>query len=254
MPPSGRGPTDLERSVSGQDSKVEEIAVALEKSILSGELQPGTVLRQEQLADEFAVSRTPIREALRTLEVLGLVTLEAHRGARVRSVSKTEIAENYLVRAELEGLAGRLAAERITPGQLAQLARAERRFAELTGLLQRMNKIDSDLQALTSEWLRANDEFHDILLDGSGSPFLAATAKATRRMFHSHVLYWPGAAVDRLYEASIEHHHQILEALRARDPRAGDLAKAHLLDAREQLDALLEERDRMAASGSPGPS
>jgi DNA-binding GntR family transcriptional regulator len=243
-----------ESSLGPKNTKVEEIVLALEGAILSGELEPGAVLRQEQLSEEFAVSRTPIREALRALAALGLVTFEAHRGARVRSVSRAEIAETYLIRAELEGLAARLAAEHITPGQLAKLARAERRFAELTQLLRQAHDLDADAQALTSEWLMANDEFHDTLLEAAQAPLLAQMAASTRRLFHSHGLWWPSPTVERLYVANIEQHREILEALRLRDPKAGDLAKAHLLHARDLIDTLLQDADRAATSRTPGRS
>ena len=66
---------------------------------------PGTVLRQEQLSERFEVSRTPVREALRRLAALGLVSFEPNRGVRVRSISPAELREAFLVRAELEALA-----------------------------------------------------------------------------------------------------------------------------------------------------
>ena len=63
------------------------------------------MLRQEQLSEQFAVSRTPIREALRRLAALGLVSFEPNRGVRVRTLSRQELCEAFLVRAELESLA-----------------------------------------------------------------------------------------------------------------------------------------------------
>ena len=68
-----------------------------------GRSRPGTVLRQEQLSERFAVSRTPVREALRRLAALGLVSFEPNRGVRVRSISPLELREAFLVRAQLEG-------------------------------------------------------------------------------------------------------------------------------------------------------
>src|SRR4051795_13053654 len=80
---------------------------------LGGGVPSGTWLRQEALASEFGVSRTPIREALRKLQEAGLVELRPHRGALVRGLSPREIRDAYEVRAELEGLAAELAAARI---------------------------------------------------------------------------------------------------------------------------------------------
>ena len=94
-------------------TKADDIALVIEEAIVSGELSPGTVLRQEQLSDQFEVSRTPIREALRKLAALGLVSFEPNRGVRVRTITREELREAFLVRAELESLATEAAAARI---------------------------------------------------------------------------------------------------------------------------------------------
>ena len=85
-------------------TKADEIALALEEAIVSGELAPGSVLRQEQVSAQYEVSRTPVREALRRLAALGLVSFEANRGFRVRTLSRAEMWEAFLLRAELESL------------------------------------------------------------------------------------------------------------------------------------------------------
>src|SRR6185503_9639094 len=107
-------------------TKADDLALALEEAIVSGEIAPGTVLRQEQLSERFEVSRTPVREALRRLAALGLVSFEPNRGVRVRSVSPAELREAYLVRAELESLATEVATPRMTAADLAALDVAER--------------------------------------------------------------------------------------------------------------------------------
>ena len=66
-----------------ETTKADEIGAALERSILFGELPPGTMLRQEQLAEQYGVSRTPIREALRRLDALGLVVFRPNRGVEI---------------------------------------------------------------------------------------------------------------------------------------------------------------------------
>src|SRR3954449_10588819 len=99
-------------------TKADDIALVIEEAIVAGELEPGTVLRQEQLSEQFQVSRTPIREALRRLAALGLVDFVPNRGVRVRTLAREELHEAFLVRAELEGLATELAAERMTEQDL----------------------------------------------------------------------------------------------------------------------------------------
>ncbi|HEY6075227.1 MAG TPA: GntR family transcriptional regulator, partial [Gaiella sp.] len=118
--------------MSTVSTKADDIARELEDEIVSGVIPPGTVLRQETLSERFEVSRTPVREALRRLAALGLVSFEPNRGVRVRSISAHELREAFLVRAELEALATEVATPKMTPDDLAALDAMERRFGELT--------------------------------------------------------------------------------------------------------------------------
>src|SRR6187399_1304970 len=102
-------------------TKADDIALILEESIVTGEIAPGALLRQERLSEQFGVSRTPIREALRRLAALGLVSFVPNRGVRVRTLSREELREAFLVRAELESLATELAATKMTDEALAEL-------------------------------------------------------------------------------------------------------------------------------------
>src|SRR5918911_3134164 len=113
-------------------TKADDIALVIEEAIVSGELAPGSVLRQEQLSEQLNVGRTPIREALRRLAALGLVDFVPNRGVRVRTISREELHEAFLVRAELEGLATELAATRMTPEDLEELDESEKRFAQIS--------------------------------------------------------------------------------------------------------------------------
>lgn len=95
-------------------------------------MPPGAVLRQEQLSARYDVSRTPVREALRRLAATGLVSFEANRGVRVRTISREELRQAFLVRAELEALATELATPRLGERGLAELDEANERFGALT--------------------------------------------------------------------------------------------------------------------------
>src|SRR5882757_4426260 len=97
---------------------VNKLVEQIHDKIALGEYGPGDRLRQELLAEEFNVSRTPIREALRLLEAKGVIS-QAHRhSAVIRAPSAREVRETYQVRAELEGLAAQLAAQWVSDNQL----------------------------------------------------------------------------------------------------------------------------------------
>ncbi|MGH3133584.1 MAG: GntR family transcriptional regulator, partial [Gaiellaceae bacterium] len=113
-------------------TKADDLALALEEAIVSGEIPPGSVLRQEHLSEQFQVSRTPVREALRRLAALGLVTFEPNRGVRVRMLARDELREAFLVRAELESLATEIATPKMSAADLDELEAAERRFSSVT--------------------------------------------------------------------------------------------------------------------------
>ena len=84
-------------------TKADDIALDLEELIVSGQIAPGSVLRQEQLSEQYQVSRTPIREALRRLAALGLVTFEANKGVRVRTLERDELREAMQKTLEQDG-------------------------------------------------------------------------------------------------------------------------------------------------------
>ena len=112
----GRSISELASGEDAGGTKADEIAVAIEDEIISGELPPGVVLRQEQLSERFGVSRTPIREALRRLAATGLVSFTPNRGVWVRTISLDELRQAFLVRAELEALVTGLASPNMTRG------------------------------------------------------------------------------------------------------------------------------------------
>jgi len=237
-------------------TKADDIALLLEEEIVSGEIPPGTVLRQEHLSERFAVSRTPIREALRRLSALGLVSFVPNRGVRVRTLSREELREAFLVRAELESLATELAATRMTPADLEELEAAEERFAQVTQEL-RGREPGDDRRRLTAEWVHANHAFHDVIYRVAASPLVERIAKGARRTFSGPAVWAPGdAAIDELYERNDQQHRAILQALAAGSAAgARSLAREHVLASFELLDVVLRQvethaRGRPARAGS----
>ena len=222
-------------------TKADEIALEVEREIVTGELAPGTVLRQEHLSDRFSVSRTPVREALRQLAARGLVSFEPNGGVRVRTLSRSELYEAFLVRAELESLATALAAPKLTLEDLDELDAAERRFAELTTQLLRPGA--GDRGTLTRNWVQANHGFHDVIYRAAEVPMVERIAKSARRTFSGHAVWGTGGSgIDELYEDNVRQHQAIIEALRARSADAARLlAREHVMASFHLLETVLEQ-------------
>jgi DNA-binding GntR family transcriptional regulator len=227
--------------VTTDSTKADEIALEVEREIVTGELAPGTVLRQEHLSERFAVSRTPVREALRQLAARGLVSFEPNRGVRVRTLSHQELYEAFLVRAELESLATGLAAPKMTPADLDELEAAERRFADLTSQLLRPG--GEDRGTLTHNWVQANHGFHDVIYRVAEVPMVERIAKSARRTFSGHAVWGTGGSgIDELYEDNVRQHQAIIEALRAKSAAAARLlAREHVLASFHLLETVLEQ-------------
>lgn len=109
------------RTARSYVSKSDMVTDALRELITDGQLSPGTPLRQRQLAEQFGVSYTPVREALRRLESEGLAVTDVHGGASVARAESEELEENYRILAALESLAGSLAVSKMTDDDMAEI-------------------------------------------------------------------------------------------------------------------------------------
>jgi len=229
--------------MSIESTKADEIALVLEEAIVSGELEPGQVLRQEELSERFDVSRTPVREALRRLAALGLVSFIPNRGVRVRTITMEELREAFLVRAELESLATEIAAPRFTEAELLELELAEDAFSKATQALRARPREGEDRWRLTHEWVNANHGFHDVIYRVAEAPHIERLAKGARRSFSGHAVWAPGGSeTDALYERNDNEHRAIIAALRAGNPAgARALAREHVLHSFELLVHVLEQ-------------
>ena len=240
-------------------TKADDIALALEEAIVSGEIPPGSVLRQEHLSEQFAVSRTPVREALRRLAALGLVSFEPNRGVQVRELARDELREAFLVRAELEGLATEIATPRMSADDLAELEAAERTFSEVTHRLVEMSHAGRQDLQLARDWLHANHAFHDVIYAAADVPLIERMAKAARRTFLVKPVWATGADLDELYRKNDPQHRAIREAIAARSPQgARVLAREHVLSSGRLLEAILDkvsaQTPEPVPAGRPGYS
>jgi DNA-binding GntR family transcriptional regulator len=206
-------------AVEDRSALVDRLAATLQARMVSGELVSGTRLRQEALAEEFGVSRTPIREALRKLQASGLVELQPNRGALVRGPSSREIRDAYEVRAELEGLAAELAAERIQQAQVDGLHEAQSEFRET---LARMMRVRSDGAGVVPDeeierWRHANDRFHQLIQDAAANDVLVATLVHLHRSFPRDLTRIVLGESATLLAENVHEHEGILEAIEHRN-------------------------------------
>src|SRR6188472_802768 len=232
--------------MSTVSTKADDIAGILEDEIVGGAIPPGTVLRQETLSERFEVSRTPVRAAL------GLVSFEPNRGVRVRSISADELHEAFLVRAELEALATEVATPKMTPDDLAEMDRIERRFGELTLELRDQARSGAPRDAaLFVEWMQANYAFHDVIYRVAELPLVERIAKGARRTFIGDRAWRARAELDELYAKNDLQHRAIREAISAGSAQAArTLAREHVLSSNRLIEVVLETLG--AAGREPG--
>ncbi len=225
-----------------EGTKADDLAIALEQAIVRGEFAPGQVLRQEELSERFGVSRTPVREALRRLAALGLVSFEPNRGVRVRTLSRDELRQAFLVRAELESLATELATPRMGAEELEALAAAEERYVAITARMRDRSRSEEERAALTGEWLAANYAFHDVIYEAADAPLVGRIARSARRTFLGQAVWAPGGPeMDELYQRNVAQHRAILDAIAAGSaPGARALAREHVIDSGHLLEVILD--------------
>lgn len=203
---------------------------SMRDAILSGVLQPGERLMEIQLAEEMGVSRTPVREAIRKLELENFVVMIPRKGAYVAGVSSKDVADVFEIRSALEGLAAGLAAERITEDELEQMERV---------LFCRSNEGDMDLE----EVVKTDTDFHALVYSASRNDRLIqilANLREQIQRFRSTSLAVPGRN-----KLALEEHRAIVDALRNHDSEeAQALAIAHIVTAENVMfDALSIKND-----------
>jgi DNA-binding GntR family transcriptional regulator len=228
---------------------VDKLAATLQARVLSGALPSGTRLRQEALASEFGVSRTPIREALRKLQEAGLVELRPHRGALVRGLSTREIRDAYEVRAELEGLAAELAAARIHHEQLDALHEAQAQFREaLERTVDARAAGREPSEDEIARWGRANDLFHQKIQEAAGNDALVQTLSHLHRSFPRDLSRTVLRENTMLLRENVREHEALLAAIEQRDATAARALMVDHVHHAGQLVVLRAEQQLAAAA------
>lgn len=193
--------------------------------IIKGKYQEHDELRENTIGKELGVSRTPVREALRQLELEGLVSIIPNKGAYVTGISAKDVKDIYAIRSTLEGLCARWATENITEEQLDKLD-------EIVLLSEFHMKKEEKSNA---EQVAVMDgRFHTVLYEASGSRILSRTLID----FHKYVQRARKSSVvsEERARKSIREHKQILRAIRDKDAElAEQLANEHILHVIQNL-------------------
>lgn len=210
----------------------EEAYQALRDAIFDGRLVPGERIVEAEIARQMAISRAPIREAIRKLERDGLVQYLPRRGAVVVKLSRDEVRDIYYLRAHLEAYAIRLAVTRITPADLAALEELLLRMRECAGR--------DDLPGL----IAADVQFHAAICRASGSQRLYQLWDSLNP--RNWTLLTSLKATGYTLPQIAERHAPVLAALRARDPERAEVeVRRHIA---ELADNVLEHWSREEAS------
>lgn len=211
-------------------SKSEYVYRTLQEAILNGLLDPGTMLAQSEIAENFRISRMPVRDALKMPAQDGLVRLVLHHGARVTHFSDRDIQEIYAIRKILEGYAVREAIPHITKAVIFQLE-------DIRGAIEqnsRKGKVDS--------MIKENERFHLLLYEGCKNKKLLELLKNLWSSYPKRIFWQIHGRADQV----VHQHKEILAAVKAKDAnRAQKLVQAHLMLAQEglmQIDSLCHRK------------
>jgi len=193
----------------------EDLAEKLRRAIVHGELRPGEKISEKILCEQFGVSRTPVREALKILSTEGLVQLMQNRGASVTEVTWEDMQHAFPVMGALEALAGELACQNASD---AQIERAAALHARMVAMFEKGDR---------KGYFRVNEEVHQLILEASGNTALPRLLRTVSGQVR-RARYMANLSKERWTEAVAE-HEEILSAFAARDgKRVSRLLKAHL--------------------------
>ena len=211
--------------LTSKPTRAEEIRVRLADDIVKGRLPPGLALEEIGLSRHFGVSRTPVREAIRQLEAMGLAHPRPRRGAVVAPITQETLDQMFAVMAELEAICARECAAQMTAHERARLAALH----EAAGAV----VVAGDI----GDYYAINDSFHDLIYAGSHNACLAEmTATVRQRVAPFRRAQFSSVGRLRLSHAE---HAAVVEAILARDaPRAWEAMIAHIRLVRSSFVAL----------------
>jgi len=209
---------DVKSEVTDKFSLRGRVYHKIRDDILSGVYKDNEELREVAIGEELGVSRTPVREAFRQLELEGLINIIPNKGAYVTGITVKDVQDIYMMRSKLEGLAARWATENITTEQLDEM--------EENIYLSEFHTAKGHSEQLAN----LDNRFHEILYEACNSKML----EHQLRDFHDYVLRVRKRTLseNKRSEASTKEHKEILEAIKAGDADAAELAaNRHIVNA-----------------------
>ncbi|SDB17978.1 GntR family transcriptional regulator [Eubacterium oxidoreducens] len=204
----------------------------LREAIFKGDLKPGERLMEVQLAEQLGVSRTPIREAIRKLELEGMAVTMPRRGAVVAKMTEKDMEDVLQIRRALDELSVTIACEQISMSQMKLLEEAQKNFEE---------KIEhGDMKEITN----ADVEFHDIIYQSTGNDRLWQIMKGFgEQMYRYRVEYLKER---ENYPTLVEEHRQIVEGLKRRDKHAVvEIMRRHVTNQAVEMKNIIREQEEV---------
>lgn len=202
--------------------KPERIAVLIRERILQDHLRPGMPIRERRLAEELGVSRTPLREALKILSVEGLVELSPRRGATVAAPSDAELRELLQLLGCLEGFAGRLACDLVTPEELRKLRALH------------YDMLAAYMRGERLAYFYLNQQIHRGLVALTGNRVLIEQHARVNALVY-RIRYVSNLKTER-WESAIEEHEAFLDALERKDKDGiRRILETHVLKAFDEM-------------------
>ena len=197
-------------------TNAEKAYIQIKGKIITAKMPPGSVINEAHLMEEFALGRTPIREAIKQLQSENLVMVTPRKGMYVTDIAVTDLLQIFEVRVELESFATKLAAQRITEQEIQELQRLAKDYQEVD---------TSDKDAL----IKLDGGFHSLLAKATHNKFLI---KEIEYYYNLSLRIWYIALkYAKPEEIDVDAHIKILESIQAHDPEgAGQKMRKHIQD------------------------
>ena len=217
-------------AIEKQKTLKSQVVDSVKESIATGKLKPGERICETKLAEDLGISRTPLREAIHTLEAEGFLKVIPRKGAVISEYSEKDINDIYEIKAALEGLAARLATENLTDTEIKQMEQSN----------EQLKSMSLKGESSVSRFFKMHNQFHDIFLKGSNNERLYqlnCQVMEPLKRFRLTSLAIPGR-----FEEAVTTHGEIIEAFRKKNAKLAE--KLVIKNVKEGGAALLKKLEK----------